>query len=318
VQALWIANQQLSLKSDLDLPSLPSGHALIKVDCAGICGTDLGLLQGYYPFTGIPGHEFVGTVERGPAHWSGQRVVGEVNITCGFCDACKHARSNHCENRQVLGIKNHHGAFAQYLTLPIDNLYRVPDSLSDEVAVFTEPVAAALQILQQIDINQEHKVVVIGAGRLGQLIAQALFLTGCQLLVIGRNPKKLEHLQRMGIATACGGHQPDRIFDIAVECSGNPQGFALARACIRPQGVLVLKSTYAGNIEIDMSSLVVDEISLLGSRCGPFDKALAMLSSAQIKVDYLPTKVFALSAGIEAFDYAGQAGVLKVLIKPGQ
>ncbi len=318
MQALWIANKQLSLKSDVDLPSPSSGHALIKVDCAGICGTDLGLLQGYYPFTGIPGHEFVGTVESGPADWSGQRVVGEVNITCGFCDACKHARSSHCENRQVLGIKNYHGAFAQYLTLPIDNLYRVPDSLSDEVAVFTEPVAAALQILQQIDINQDHKVVVIGAGRLGQLIAQALLLTGCQLLVIGRNPEKLEHLQGLGIETAGGGHQPDRVFDIAVECSGNSQGFALARACIRPQGVLVLKSTYAGNIEIDMSSLVVDEISLLGSRCGPFDKALAMLSSAQIKVDYLPTKVFALSAGIEAFDYAGQAGVLKVLIKPGQ
>lgn len=317
MQALWLDRQQLSYKNDIELPVAAAGYALIKVDCAAICGTDLAMLQGYYPFRGIPGHEFVGRVQKGSSGLVGQRVVGEINIACANCGACRRQCANHCESRRVLGIKNCDGAFAQYLTLPEQNLHPVPDTIADEAAVFVEPLAAALRILEQVDIESHHRVVLIGAGRLGQLIAQVIATTGCRLLVVNRTSGKLEHLKKLGIDTTLSEDIAEKNFDYAIECSANPDGFALARKLLRPQGTLILKSTYPGNVDIDMSSLVVDEIHLLGSRCGPFDKALRMLEAGLIQTDYLATKIFALSEGIEAFEFAAQPQNLKTLIKPG-
>jgi threonine dehydrogenase-like Zn-dependent dehydrogenase len=248
MQALWLENQTLHLRDDLPIPTPAANEALVRVLCAGICNTDLELLRGYYPYQGILGHEFVGVVEVGPPELMGQRVVGEINASCGECADCRQGRRSHCSQRTVLGIVNRNGAFAHYLTLPITNLHPLPDSLPTEIATFTEPVAAALEIQTQIAINSGDRVVVVGDGKLGQLIAQTLALTGCELLVVGRHPDKLAHLRDRGIATGLAADLPERSQDIAVDCTGNPDGFDLARRALRPRGTLVLKSTYAGRL----------------------------------------------------------------------
>lgn len=314
MQALWLENNQLQLRDDAPIPSPPPGEALVRVVRAGICNTDLELLRGYYPYTGILGHEFVGVVEQGPEHLKGQRVVGEINAVCGQCRFCRSGQPTHCENRTVLGIVNRNGAFAEYLSLPIKNLHQVPDNVATDVATFTEPVAAALEIQQQVKVSPAERVLVVGDGKLGQLVAQTLAITGCDLLVVGRHQEKLANLAARGIQTGREEAVADRAFDLSVECTGNPAGFAIARRALRPRGTLVLKSTYAGQLTFDASSLVVDEITLIGSRCGPFPAALDLLASGQVDVEPLIHARYPLSEGIAAFEQASTKGVLKVLL----
>ena len=314
MKTLWLENNQLQLYTDIPIPTPAPGEALIRVLRAGICNTDLELLRGYYPYRGIPGHEFVGVVEKGPAHLLGKRVVGEINAVCGQCRFCLKGESTHCENRTVLGIVNRNGAFAEYLTLPETNLHLVPDNVSTDVATFTEPLAAALEIQQQVKITESEKVLVVGDGKLGQLVAQTLALTGCDLLVVGRHPEKLANLEERGIKIGLADAIIDKSFDLSVECTGNPDGFALARRALRPRGTLVLKSTYAGHLTIDASSLVVDEITLIGSRCGLFSPALELLRREEVNVSPLIHARYPLSEGLMAFSHAVKRGVLKVLL----
>ncbi|MFQ4145607.1 MDR/zinc-dependent alcohol dehydrogenase-like family protein [Chlorogloeopsis sp. ULAP02] len=315
MKGLWLENKQLQLLSDIPVPEPPPGEALVRVLCAGICNTDLELTRGYYPFTGILGHEFVGVVEQGPEHLINQRVVGEINAVCGQCRFCRSGNSTHCENRTVLGIVNRNGAFSDYLCLPIENLHIVPDHIPTEVATFTEPVAAALEIQQQVKLHPDERVLVIGDGKLGQLVAQTLALSGCDLLVVGRHPEKLANLEALGIKTGFADAVTDKAFDISVECTGNAEGFAIALRALRPRGTLVLKSTYAGNLSLDASSLVVDEITLIGSRCGPFPLALEVLAQGKVDVQPLIHARYPLSEGLVAFAHAQTKGVLKVLLE---
>ena len=313
MQAVWLEENQIALR-DVPQPSEPD-EALIRIRKAGICGTDLELVKGYYPYTGILGHEFVGeVVAAAEQSWIGQRVVGEINAVCGKCEACLNGRRTHCENRTVLGIINRDGVFAEYTTLPLENLHRVPDSVSDEMAVFTEPLAAALEIQQQIQIRPADRVLLIGAGRLGQLIAQTLALTGCDLSVVAHS----EHAQKLLDARGIQGITEEKIesrrWDIVVEATGSPDGFNLARRGIRPRGTLVMKSTYKGEMNVDFSSVVVDEITIVGSRCGPFEPALRLLEKHEVDPSVLISAEFALTESLRAFELASQPGILKVLL----
>jgi threonine dehydrogenase-like Zn-dependent dehydrogenase len=317
MQGLWLSDRTLELRTDLPIPEPDSGEARVRVLQAGICNTDLELLRGYYPYDGIIGHEFVGIVEQGSPELVGRRVVGEINAACGHCRFCQTQRPTHCENRSVLGIVNRNGAFADYLTLPEQNLHLVPETVSTDAATFTEPLAAALEIQQQISIRPSDRVLVVGDGKLGQLVAQSLTVTDCDLLAIGRNPDKLANLEACGIQTGYADAVQTGAFDIAVECTGNPEGFAIARRALRPRGTLVLKSTYAGNLSLDMSSIVVDEITLIGSRCGPFPEALDLLATGKIDVAPLIHARYSLAEGLSAFEHAQQRGVLKVILEIG-
>lgn len=315
MQGIWLEKQQLQLKSDLPIPDPAAGEARVKVLQAGICNTDLELLRGYYPYRGILGHEFVGVVESGAPNLLNKRVVGEINAACGTCHYCLTNQSTHCEQRTVLGIVNRNGAFADYLTLPVANLHPVPDLVTTDAATFTEPLAAALEIQEQVKILPEHKVLVVGDGKLGQLVAQTIALTGCDLLVIGRHHDKLEKLESRGIKVGFADLVSPRSFDIAIECTGNPDGFNFALNGLRPRGILVLKSTYAGKLTLDASAIVVDEITVVGSRCGPFAKALDLLSQDKVDVTSLIETCYPLEEGLAAFDHAQQRGTLKVLLK---
>lgn len=313
MRALWLEDRTLSLR-DVPIPAPPPGEALVRVLLAGVCNTDIELTHGYYPYAGIPGHEFVGVVESGAPDLQGRRVVGEINAVCGHCEACAHGRPTHCEHRNVLGIVARNGAFAEYLTLPVSNLHVVPDTLETERAVFTEPLAAALEIQQQISITPDDRVLVVGDGKLGQFIARTLALTGCRLAVAGRHNEKLALLQRAGISTMSPDSVEPRRFDIAVECSGSPAGFALARQALRPRGTLVMKSTYAGDLTFNASSVVVDEITMIGSRCGPFAPALALLAERKIDPADMIHARYPLRDALAAFEHAQKPGVLKVLV----
>jgi len=319
MRGLWLEDKAIRLRDDLPIPAPPAGEALVRVTVAGICNTDLELVRGYYPFSGVPGHEFVGRVEAAPGaeEWQGRRVVGEINASCGGCAACAAGRRTHCERRTVLGIVNRGGAFAEYLTLPVANLHEVPDGVPDDEAVFTEPLAAALEIQEQVRVGPRDTVVVVGDGKLGNLVAQSLALTGCALTVIGRHPAKLGLLSERGIATGPPQSvQPGRA-DVAVECTGNPEGFELARTAVRPRGTIVLKSTYAGKASLDISRIVVDEVTLVGSRCGPFAPALRLLAERRVAVRPLVQGRFPLADGVAAFAEAARPGVLKVLVDAG-
>jgi threonine dehydrogenase-like Zn-dependent dehydrogenase len=314
MNGIWLQQQQLQLRQDLPMPVPAPGEALVRVLRSGICNTDLELLRGYYPYAGVLGHEFVGVVVDGCDELLDRRVVGEINATCGICEYCQQGISTHCDRRTVLGIVNRHGAFAEYLTLPIVNLYPLPDSVSTTAATFTEPLAAALEIQAQITITPNDRVLVIGDGKLGQLVAQTLALTGCDLFVVGRHVDKLAHLQSRGIKTGLASDIMPRSYHIAVDCTGNPAGFDLACKSLRPRGTLVMKSTYAGKLSIDASALVVDEITVIGSRCGPFDRAIELLATNKVDVTPLVAAEYSLSDGLQAFHHAQQKGVLKVLL----
>ena len=315
MNALWLEDNKISLR---DIPqALKPDEALIRIRKAGICSTDLELVKGYYPYTGVIGHEFVGeVVDANDRSWIGQRVVGEINAVCHQCEQCLNGRPTHCENRTVLGIVNRDGTFAEFTQLPITNLHRVPDSVSDEMAVFTEPLAAALEIQDQIQIKPTDRVLLIGAGRLGQLIAQTLALTGCDLRVVARHAHQQNLLKARGIRMITEEDiQPWR-WDIVVEATGSPSGFSLARQAIRPRGTLVMKSTYKGDLSVNFSSIVVDEIHLIGSRCGPFEPALRLMESKQVDPTVLIANEFRLNEALKAFERAAETGVLKVLVEP--
>jgi threonine dehydrogenase-like Zn-dependent dehydrogenase len=255
-------------------------------------------------------------IEAGDVSWIGQRVVGEINAVCNECEQCLNGRPTHCERRTVLGIVSRDGTFAEYTTLPIANLHRVPESVPDEMAVFCEPLAAALEIQAQVQVKPSERVLLVGAGRLGQLIAQTLALTGCNLRVVARHTAQKDLLKARGIGTISEEEiQPWR-WDIVVEATGSPAGFSLARKAIRPRGTLVLKSTYKGEMSVNFSSIVVDEINLVGSRCGPFEPALRLMESRQVDPSVLIMEQFKLGEALKAFERAAETGVLKVLIEP--
>ncbi len=326
MKGLRLEDGELRFVPDLPPPDLPPDEALVRVLVAGICNTDLELARGYYPFVGVPGHEFVGVVERLGADVSaaeaprlvGKRVVGEINAVCGACPACLSGLEAHCEKRTVLGISGRDGAFAELLTLPAPNLHRLPDVLSTEAAVFTEPLAAALGIQEQVPIGPSDRVLVVGAGKLGTLIAKTLAKTGCDLTVVTRRGASLpEPLRARGAAVCLEEDIENAGFDVAVECTGNPAGFVIARCALRPRGTLVLKSTYAGRLEVDASALVVDEITVIGSRCGPFAPALRVLEEGGVDVTPLVAARYPLEEGAAAFEHASRPGVLKVLLEIG-
>ncbi len=324
MRALWLEDNKISLR-DVSQPR-KANEALVKVRKAGICSTDLELVKGYYPYTGILGHEFVGEVVsltavplpegEGQRVRVGQRVVGEINVVCNQCEQCLNGRPTHCEKRTVLGIVNRDGVFAEFTTLPIANLHLVPASVPDEMAVFTEPVAAALEIQQQVQIKPTDRVLVIGAGRLGQLIAQTLALTGCDLRVLARHANQQSLLKARTIQLISEEEIEPWRWDIVVEATGSPGGFSLARQAIRPRGTLVLKSTYKGELNVNFSAIVVDEINIIGSRCGPVEPALRLMESRQIDPTVLIADEFRLDDGLKAFERAGETGVLKVLVEP--
>ncbi|MEE9576639.1 MAG: alcohol dehydrogenase catalytic domain-containing protein [Gemmatimonadota bacterium] len=315
--AIWLEDGRLVVRHDVPPPEPPRGETLIRVLIAGICNTDLELVRGYYPYTGILGHEFVGVVERGPEALIGRRVVGEINVACGGCSECSAGRPRHCRSRTVLGIAGRPGAFAEYLALPDSNLHMVPSEVSMEAAVFTEPLAAALEIQEQVTVAPTDRVLVVGDGKLGLLVAQSLAATGCELLVIGRHRAKLELLAARGIRTGLDADAESASFDVAVECTGNAEGFEIARAALRPRGTLAMKSTYAGRLTVDASALVVDEITLIGSRCGPFEPALRLLREGGVDVMPLVHARYPLEEGVAAFEHAERPGVLKVLLEVG-
>jgi len=321
MNVLWLENNKITLR-DVPQPR-KQNEALVKIRKAGICSTDLELVKGYYPYTGILGHEFVGEVVSSSLPEGerlgvrvGDRVVGDINVVCNECEQCLNGRPTHCENRTVLGIINRDGTFAEFTNLPIANLHRVPDSVPDEMAVFTEPLAAALEIQQQVQINPTDRVLLVGAGRLGQLIAQTLVLTGCDLRVVARHKLQQDLLKARGIGIISEEEIKPWRWDVVVEATGSPSGFSLARQAIRPRGTLVLKSTYKGEMNVNFSSVVVDEINIIGSRCGPFEPTLRLMESKQVDPTILIASVFKLKDALKAFEHAAEPGVLKVLIEP--
>lgn len=308
---------ELALK-DLPVPAPLQEEALVKVLIAGICNTDLEITRGYAEFNGIIGHEFVGRVESSPDPAQiGTRVVGEINAGCGECAACRAGLERHCASRTVLGILGRAGAIAEYLTLPASNLIEVPESVSDEKAVFTEPLAAALEILEQVQIKPADKVLVIGDGKLGLLVSMVLRLTGSDLLLVGKHRPKLEYFATLNGRTALLSELEatnDR-FDIVVECSGSPSGWKLAMGKVKPRGVIVLKSTYHGALDFNPAPLVVDEITVVGSRCGQFAPALRLMESGLIDPTPLIDSVFSISQAEEAFRRSRDSDSLKVLLR---
>jgi 2-desacetyl-2-hydroxyethyl bacteriochlorophyllide A dehydrogenase len=314
VKALWLEGGALSVRERL-VPA--AGGELVRVRLSGICGTDLELARGYYPFTGIIGHEFVGDVVESPdPAWIGARVVGEINVSCGECEACLAGRPTHCERRTVLGIDGRDGAHAEFLRLPVRNLHRVPDSVPDESAVFTEPLAAAVEILEQVRVLPEDRVLLVGAGRLGQLVAQVLALTGARLRVVAKHRIQKELLSARGIETIEPEEVEPRRWDIVVEATGSPSGFDLAARALRPRGTLVLKSTYRGEVTLALAPFVVDEITIVGSRCGPFAPALGLLERAEVDPLPLIARRYPLAQAVEAMEEAARPGTMKVLLRP--
>jgi threonine dehydrogenase-like Zn-dependent dehydrogenase len=297
-------------------PAPPPGEALIRTRLAGICNTDLEIMRGYLGFTGVLGHEFVGEVAHADdaPELVGRRVVGEINAYCGACPTCRRGDPTHCPNRTTLGIDRRDGTMADYFTLPLNLLYPVPPGIPDEWAVFTEPLAAACEIIEQVAIRPTDRVVVLGDGKLGLLVAQVLGLTGCDLLAVGRHPDKLAILERRGIRTRMAVEAITHGADVVVEATGRPEGFAAARAWVRPRGTLVLKSTFHGDVSLDLSMVVVDEITMVGSRCGPFPAALRLLEGRLVDVESLIHEVSPLADGLAAFERAAARDVIKVLL----
>ena len=308
-----VLDDGVRFEAERPTPSCRQTEVLVKVAVAGICETDLQLMKGYMGFQGVLGHEFVGVAQSGP--FAGRRVVGEINCSCWTCDMCMRGFPTHCANRTVLGILNHDGAFADFIAVPQRNLHEVPDRLPDDVAVFTEPVAAAFQIPAQLTIGRADRIVVLGDGRLGNLCAQVLAGLSDDVLVVGKHPEKLALLDSLGIPTALlTDIEPDRRADIVVDATGSETGLPTALTLVRPRGTIVQKTTVAGAQTMAWAPFVIDEITLVGSRCGPFDQALAALESGLVDVSGLVSSRFGLESGVEALDLAKSRPVLKVLL----
>jgi alcohol dehydrogenase len=300
------------------LPRVPEGFARIRLLAAGICSTDLELQRGYYGFSGTPGHEFVGEVtEAADTAWIGKRVVGEINLACGSCDWCTRGLGRHCPTRSVLGIVKHPGAFREFLTLPTRNLHRVPASIPTEHAVFIEPVAAACEILDQVKIPQGEPVAVLGDGKLGLLVAQVLQAHGAKVHLFGRHRDKMRLVERAGVTTEIIPKKlPVAEWPFAVDATGSPKGLRAAIAMCVPRGTVILKSTVHGLVPIDTAPAIVNEITLVGSRCGRFEAALPLLASGKVQVGSLISEEFPLDRAPRAFAQAAKKGVLKVLLRP--
>lgn len=317
MRGLWLEAGRISYRDDLPLPQRQPDEVLIRVSLAGICNTDLELQRGYYPFTGVPGHEFVGVVvESETAGRLRQRAVAEINVPCGACDMCRRNMSSHCRHRTTFGIHGRNGTLAEFVAAPTTNLHPVPEGVPDEEAVFVEPLAAAFEVLEQVHIRSDDLVVVLGDGKLGLLIAQVVALCSGRVVAIGHHREKLDILRRRGIDTRMNGETLAGQADVVVECTGRQSGLDDALRLLRPRGQLVLKSTYAGLAQVDMSRLVVNEIQLVGSRCGPFEPALRALARGLVDVRSLIDSFYGLDAGEEAFLRAGARGALKVLLRP--
>jgi alcohol dehydrogenase len=300
----------------VDLPfSVRPGEARVRVQLAGVCATDLELVKGYMGFAGTLGHEWVGVVEDAPdAAWVGKRVVGDINCPCGTCPTCLAGRPPHCPTRSVLGILGRDGAFAEQLSLPTANLHVVPDAVPDDAAVFVEPLAAACQILEQVHVRPSQRVVVLGTGRLGQLCARVLALSGAELAAVGRNPVTLALLPASVRAVPLAAAPSLAGADLVVDCTGNPDGLALATSLVRPGGTLVLKTTVHDVGRIEPNRWVIDEITVVGSRCGPFAPALRLLAAGLVDPRPLITARLPLEQGVAALAMAAQPGVIKVLL----
>lgn len=289
---------------------------MIRLILGGICNTDLELQRGYYGFAGVPGHEFVGeVVEADTSTLVGRRVVGEINLACGTCSWCGRGLGRHCPTRTVLGIVKHPGAFAEFFTLPESNLFVLPDSVSSEAAVFTEPIAAACEILDQVAIPQGGEVAVLGDGKLGLLIAQVLQLSGCNVVLFGRHREKMQLAERVGVvAQRADTALPEAAFQWVVDATGNPAGLEAAIRMAEPRGTVVMKSTVHGEVPFDAAPVIVNEITLVGSRCGRFEPALQLLSSGRLDPTPMIADRFPLSEAASAFERAAKKGALKVLL----
>lgn len=317
MRGVYLEAGTLQVRDDLPMPVPAGGEALVQVRTAGICATDIELLRGYVSgFRGIPGHEFVGTVISHPdPAWVGRRVVGEINIACGECAMCRRGLRKHCLQRRVLGLRGHDGAFAEYLTLPAENLHPVPDDLPDEAAVFAEPLAAALQVLETGAIGPAERVLVLGDGKLGLLVAQAAALAGPEVFVLGHHPERWRILRERGIVPGDDPGGLEHLADVVIECTGRPEGIIQALRLVRPQGTIILKSTFAGAHPLNLSEAVVNEVRVVGSRCGPFAPALRLLARRQVEVEALIEAVYPLAQAEQAFAHAGRRGALKILLR---
>jgi threonine dehydrogenase-like Zn-dependent dehydrogenase len=301
-------------------PVVGPGEALIRVELAGVCRTDLEIAAGYMGFTGVLGHEFVGVVRECAAReWVGRRVVGEINLNCGRCSDCARGLGRHCPHRTVLGIMGKDGAFAEFLNLPVANLHPVPETMSNQTAVFVEPVAAAFEILEQVELAG-RRVAVLGDGKLGIIASRVIASAGVETTLVGKHADKLAR-GRSGPVRAClltefleQTSDPERKYDVVVEATGRPEGFGAALAAVRPRGTIVQKTTVAAEAKVDLARVVIDEIAVIGSRCGPFPPALRALAAGAVMVEDLIDGCYPLSQGVEAIAAAGKPGALKVLI----
>ncbi len=315
MRALVWNGRKLCFERSHPTPKSDDRTALVHVLLAGICSTDLQIFKGYMGFQGIPGHEFVGEVKEGPTELVGKRVAGEINFACGRCEFCLRGLRRHCPERKVMGILGADGSFADYMSVPIENLHLVPESLSNEEAVFTEPLAAAFEISEQIQFNSTDDILVLGDGKLGLLCAQALRLTGAHVNLLGKHENKVSLLKGLGIHTIMLSDWKPRLFDVVVEATGSSSGLKMALEIVRPRGTLVLKSTLAEPHTLSLAPLVINEITVVGSRCGPFLPALQALAKEEVKVSSLIDGIYSLADGAQAVAHAAKSGALKVMLR---
>lgn len=308
-----ILNQTLSFHRDWPEPAITGDQVRIRITRAGVCNTDLELVAGYMAFRGIPGHEFVGVAETGD--WAGKRVVGEINVADGTCDLCQRGIPSQCRHRTTVGMAGHDGAFADVMALTAANLYVVPDSVTDDEAVFVEPLAAALQVPEALHISPRDRIVLIGAGKLGLLTAQVLALTGADLSVVVRRDRPRRLLEQWGICPVSADDLPAQRAQVVVDCTGTSEGFALAQNLVEPRGAIVLKSTYTEIPAANLTRVAVDEVRVIGSRCGPFDAALRLLARGDVDVTSLIEARYPIEEGQAAFEHASRPGALKVLLE---
>lgn len=318
MKAVTFNKGALGVRADAPLPLMREGEAMVRVSMAGICRTDLEIVRGYMGFSGTLGHEFVGIVTDCPSasDMTGRRVVGEINASCAECGMCMRGLPTHCTSRSVLGIFNRDGAMAERLTLPVGNLHLIPDSVSDEQAVFVEPLAAAFQILEQVRINKSDRVLVMGDGKLGLLCAMVLSGTGAGVTLLGRHESKLALARPYGVDTLLyGTDEPAAAYDMVVEATGRAEGFTMAMGLVRPRGTIVLKSTVADAPSLNLAPIVINELSVVGSRCGPFKPAIEAIASGAIDPSPLVEATYGVDEAVAAFEHAGRKGALKVLIR---